>query len=113
MAARVAARRSDDDSKVNKGKGPKASQRTRLESLMAVLNDLEMKGSMQELLGATSSWNPVELSDLSECDDTVMAISALPEHQSTIDNPAKLHSVLFIVPSFACTFLACAWLRCA
>ena len=46
---------------------------------MAVLNDLEMKGSMQELLGATSSWNPVELSDLSECDD--MATSALPPGQ--------------------------------
>jgi len=58
--------------------GPKASQRTRLEDLMSVLNDLELKGHMRELLGATSSWNTFDAHVYSDVESLP---SRLPSHQ--------------------------------
>mgnify|MGYP007080394201 CR=1 FL=1 len=71
--------------------GPKASQRTRLEDLMTVLNDLELKGHMRELLGATSSWNTSDVHDYSDVQG--MPPPRLPSHQGKArqNNALSMH----------------------
>ena len=63
---------------------PKASQRSRLQTLMGMLNDLEMKGQMRELLGTTASWQVVEQPTPIDSKSAMFDISSeLPTHQGT------------------------------